>query len=209
MPAPRAINIGALARPPCPVPLLLASRRYRRICPPSPSPATPPLLEHSPTAYEKQFYYNGITGGSDHLELIYRSDYHTTPFAKPTGKYGQVPVKSVHCVFDTPLNAVWGTVGPQIRNVVKAHGVKYSSIDTARFYTHGPPGEEEKGSLGPPVIWMGVWPGSTSAETAHDVSQAILTLLEKNEVTEVVVEWREAVVQRLAGDIPRQCRETL
>ena len=155
--------------------------------------------EHSPTAYEKQFYYNGITGDSDCPELIYRSDYHTTPFAKPTGRFGQVPVKSVHGVFDTPLNAVWGTVGPQIRDIVKAHGVKYSSIDTARFYTHGPPGEEEKGSLGPVVVWIGVRPGSTSADTAHDVSLVILTLLEKNKVTGVVVEWREAVVQRLAG----------
>ncbi|KAG5646004.1 hypothetical protein DXG03_004606 [Asterophora parasitica] len=139
-------------------------------------------------------------------ELIYRSDYHTTPFAKPTGKFGQVPVKSVHGVFHTPLNTVWGTVGPQIRDVVEAHSVKYSSIDTARFYTHGPPGEEEKDSLGPSVVWMGVRPGSTSADTAHDVSQVILTLLEKNEVTGVAVEWREAVVQRLAG--PPHLRST-
>ncbi|KAH7882795.1 hypothetical protein F5I97DRAFT_1931394 [Phlebopus sp. FC_14] len=74
----------------------------------------------------------------------------------------------------------------------------WSSIDTARFFTHGPTGEE-KGSLGPVVIWIGVLPGSTSADTAHDVSQQILALLQKNEVEGVVVEWREAVAQRLAG----------
>jgi hypothetical protein len=150
--------------------------------------------EHSPTAFEKQFYYNGITGDSNCPELVYRSDYHTTPFARPTGRFSQVPVKSVYGVFDTPLSTVWGTVRPQIRDILKAHGVKYSSIDAARFYIHGPP-SEEKGSLGPPVVWIGVQPGSTSADTAHDISQAILVLLEKSKVTEVVIEWRE--MQRL------------
>ena len=67
-----------------------------------------------------------------------------------------------------------------------------------RFFTHGPLGEE-KGSLGPAVIWISVHPGSTSADTAHDVSQQILTLLQKHGIEGVVVEWTEAVVQRLAG----------
>ncbi len=56
-----------------------------------------------------------------------------------------------------------------------------------------------KGSLGPVVIWVGVMPGSTSPETAHDVSQQILALLRKNGVEDVVVEWREAVAQKLVG----------
>jgi len=42
-------------------------------------------------------------------------------------------------------------------------------------------------------------PGSTSPETAHDVSQQILALLRKNGVEDVVVEWREAVAQKLVG----------
>ncbi|KAJ7068784.1 hypothetical protein C8F01DRAFT_1119275, partial [Mycena amicta] len=127
---------------------------------------------------------SSVTGNSDCLELIYRSD--TTSVAKPTDRSGQVAGES------TPLNAVWGTVGPQIRDIVKAHGVQYSCIH-AHSYTHGPPGEENC----PPVVWIGVQPGFTSADTARDVSQVILALLEKNKVTGVVVEWREAVVQRL------------
>ena len=37
--------------------------------------------------------------------------------------------------------------------------------------------DEAKGSLGPVIIWVGVTPGFTSPDTAHDVSQEILALL--------------------------------
>ncbi|KAI0252071.1 hypothetical protein BJV78DRAFT_1275122 [Lactifluus subvellereus] len=153
---------------------------------------------HSPDVYERMSYYNGITGDSDHPELVYRSDFLTTCFPRRVGRYAHIPVKSLRGVFDTPLNSVWDTVGPQIRDLIKAHKIHWSSVDPARFFTHGPPGEE-KGSLGPVVIWVGVIPGSTSSDTAHDVSQGILELLLKNGIEGVVVEWREAVLRRLAG----------
>ena len=118
------------------------------------------VSEHSPDTYERMCYYNGITGNDDCPELVYRSDALTTPFPKPVGKFGEVPVKSIHGVFDTPLNKVWDTVGPQISDILKVHKVKWASIGTACFFTHSPPGYEENGSLGPVVIWIGVRPGS-------------------------------------------------
>lgn len=154
---------------------------------------------HGPDEYERTSYYNGITGDGDHPDLVYRSDILTTPFPKPVGRHAHIPVKSLRGVFDTPLNGVWDAVGPQIRDLIKARKIDWSSIDPARFFTHSPLGEEAKGSLGPVVIWVGVIPGSTSADTAHEVSQEILTLLRKNGVDGTVVEWREAVPQRLAG----------
>ena len=154
---------------------------------------------YGPDEYERTSYYNGITGDGDHPDLVYRSDFLTTPFPKPVGRYAHIPVKSLRGVFDTPLNGVWDAVGPQIRDLMKAREINWSSIDPARFFTHTPLGEEAKGSLGPVVIWIGVIPGSTSADTAHEVSQEILTLLRKNGVDGAVVEWREAVPQRLAG----------
>ncbi|KAJ6616507.1 hypothetical protein B0H10DRAFT_2391937 [Mycena sp. CBHHK59/15] len=140
--------------------------------------------------YEKTSYYNSITGDGDHPDLVYRSDFLTTPFPKP----------SLRGVFDTPLNGVWDVVGPQIRDLIKARKINWSSVDPARFFTHAPLGEEAKGSLGPVVRWVGIIPGSTSADTAHEVSQEILTLLRKNGVDDAVVEWREAVPQRLAEE---------
>jgi hypothetical protein len=55
------------------------------------------------------------------------------------------------------------------------------------------PTERTGRRLGPVVIWVGVYPGSTSADTAHEVSQNILDLLEKNGVMGVEIEWHEAV----------------
>ncbi|KAF8324403.1 hypothetical protein F5887DRAFT_1024776 [Amanita rubescens] len=138
---------------------------------------TSAVSEYSPDEYERISYYNGITGDGDHPELVYRSNFHTTLFPKPVGRHAHIP----------------------IRDLIKARKIPWSSVDPARFFTHGPPGEEAKGSLGPVVIWVGVIPGSTSSDTAHEVSQEILALLLKNGVEGAVVEWREAVPQRLAG----------
>jgi len=160
------------------------------------------VSEHGPDTYERATYYNGITGDDEHLELVYRSDYLTTPFPKPAGRYAHIPIKSVYGTFDTSLNKAWDTVGPQIVDIIVARNIKCTSIDPARFLTHAKPGEGDKGSLSPVIVWIGVQPGSTSPDTAHDVSQAILALLQKNNVKDVVVEWREAVPQWLASPLP-------
>ncbi|KAG2034695.1 hypothetical protein BDR03DRAFT_584751 [Suillus americanus] len=54
--------------------------------------------------YERTFYYNGIARHGNHPELVYRSDFLTTPFLNPVGRHAHIPVKSLHGVFDTPLN---------------------------------------------------------------------------------------------------------
>ncbi|KAF8884628.1 hypothetical protein BD779DRAFT_1536166 [Infundibulicybe gibba] len=147
---------------------------------------------YAPDEYERAAYYNGITGyGGSDPELVYRSDFLTTPFPKPEGRFGYIPVKSAYGVFDTPLNNVWDAVGPQIKDLIKSRGVNWSSIDPARFFTHSPEedqGTTKDGTLGPVVIWVGVIPGSTSADTAHESG-----------VRDAVLEWREAVPARLAG----------
>ena len=175
----------------------------------SPVPAVSPALtfssvtiavpQYTPTEYERTTYYNGITQGGDHPALVYRSDFGTTPFPKPVGGYARVPVKSVRGVYGTSLNPVWESVGPEIVELITIEKIDCSSIGAARFFTHASLGEEGRGRLGPAVIWLGVNPGSTSSDTAHDISQKILTLLGKRGVNDVVVEWREAVLQRLGG----------
>lgn len=159
------------------------------------------MSEHAPTPYELASYYNGITANGDHPVLVYRSDSVTTPFPEPNSndRYFHLPVKSLRGVFNTPLNKVWGTVGPEILDLIKVRKIQWTSIDPARFFTHDTPGEGDKGSLGPVVLWIGVQPGYTSPDTAYEVSQEILALLRKNDIEDVVVEWREAVPQKLAG----------
>ncbi|KAI0029074.1 hypothetical protein K488DRAFT_89093 [Vararia minispora EC-137] len=158
------------------------------------------LPKPTPDEYERTSCYNGIARDSDHPELVYRTDYSTTHFPKPAGTHFHLPVKSLRGVYDIPLNGVWDTVGPEIRDLIKAREIRWSSIDSdpARFFTHGPLGEE-KGSLGPVVVWIGVLPGSTSSDTADAVSQEILEIFPKNGVEDAVVERREAVPQKLTG----------
>lgn len=153
---------------------------------------------HSPDEYEKISYYNGIAGDGDHPYLIYRSDLYETPFPKPTGRFGHIPIKSAHGVFDTPLNPVWDLVVPKFCELFKARQIAWVSIDPVRFLTHPMEGET-KGNLGPPVIWIGVTPGSVSADTAYETSQELLTILHENGANGVIIEWREAVLQRLSG----------
>ncbi|KAJ7193519.1 hypothetical protein GGX14DRAFT_588432 [Mycena pura] len=139
------------------------------------------VAEHGPDVYEGAGCYKDTIGGGDCLELVYRSDALTTPFPKSV----------------TPLNKVWDTVGPQVCEIINAHEIKWSAVNTVPLSTHAPPGEEKKSSLDPFLIWIGVQPGSTSAGAAHDISQQILDLLQKHGVEGVVVEWREAVVRML------------
>ena len=141
---------------------------------------------------ERTTYYNGIS--SDPPELLYRSDLLENPFPIPKGRHPHLPTKTVYGVFNTPLNAVWGTVGPQICELLKARKIRYSSINTARFLTHG---EDGKDTLGPVVIWISTHPTTTTAENAHDASPDILALLKDNGIEGAVVEWYEGIVERL------------
>src|SRR5258706_9071359 len=102
--------------------------------------------------------YNG-----DHLELVYRSDFLTTPFPKHDSKYAYFPVMSLHRVYATPLNGVWETVGPRIVDLFLTRNIDWLS----HFFTHTMLGEDEKGSFSPVVLWLGAIPGSTSSDTAH------------------------------------------
>src|ERR1700761_6049844 len=96
------------------------------------------VSQYTLNKYERTFYYHGIAGDSDHPDLVYRSDSLTTPFLKPVGRHAHIPVKSLRGVFDTPLNDVWDTVGLEIRDLIKARKIKWSSVDPVRFFTHGP-----------------------------------------------------------------------
>ncbi|KAF9777471.1 hypothetical protein BJ322DRAFT_1011021, partial [Thelephora terrestris] len=142
--------------------------------------------------WERTTYYNGIS--PDHPELLYRSDLLENPFPVPKGSHPYLHTKTVYVVFNTPLNAVWDVVAPQIRDLLKDRKIRYSAIQTARFVTHGEDGKDIPGSI---VIWIATHPTTTTAEDAHDASPHILALLEAKGVEDAVVEWYEGVAERL------------
>ncbi|KAH7890305.1 hypothetical protein F5I97DRAFT_1826473 [Phlebopus sp. FC_14] len=86
------------------------------------------------------------------------------------GRFGHLPSKSVREVYDTSLSKVWHTVSHMIRDLV-------------RFASYG---EDDKETLGPPVVWAGVPPNSTTPDSAHEISQAILALLAEHGAEDVV-----------------------
>ena len=77
---------------------------------------------------------------------------------------------------------------------MKSLKIHYSAIKAARFITHG---EDGKDTLGPVVIWIATT--TTTAESAHNASLGILTLLKDNGIEGVVVEWYEGAVEKLSG----------
>lgn len=146
--------------------------------------------------YEMNFWYHGIS--DDPPKLMWRSDLETNPFPipPPGARFFEIPEKTVHGVFNTPLNTVWDTVAPQILASMKARGLIYSALQTARFSTvvHG---EEE--TFGPVVVWIAVRPDTTNARAVRDATPDILHILADAKITDVVVEWYEASVVRLVG----------
>ncbi|KAJ6463332.1 hypothetical protein C8R45DRAFT_1220189 [Mycena sanguinolenta] len=154
----------------------------------------PAVTPYNLSEWEKQCYYNGIS--DDPPELLYRSDVLDRPFHIPEGRFSEIPSKTVYGVFNTPLNAVWDTVAPQICELLKTRKIRYSALKTARFLSQS---EGQEDSFGPIVIWIATHPRTTTAENAHDVSPDILAILEANGVKGTVVEWYEGSVERLSG----------
>lgn len=114
------------------------------------------------------------------------------PFpTRPRGAlFFKIPTKTVHGVFGTKLNEVWHDVAPQIIAFMKARGLKYSSLTTARFSTE----DGGESTLGPVVVWIAVRPDTAKPRDVCDATPDILQILAKFNITDVVVEWYEAWV---------------
>ncbi|KAJ3488430.1 hypothetical protein NLI96_g2848 [Meripilus lineatus] len=127
-----------------------------------------PVAPYVISDWERVNYYNGISTGPP--ELFYRSDLLENPF----------PPK--------------GTPHPyQVRPRSLQHAAQ-CRLGYFRFVT-----EDEDGNTtrGPVVIWISIYPNSATTKDAHDASLDILAILKDNGVEDVVVEWIEAVVERL------------
>lgn len=164
-----------------------------------PYTAVPPDLV---SPYEKKFWYHGIS--TDPPQLMWRSNIETDPFLIPTpgARFSEIPRKTVHGVFNTPLNALWhDPVAPRVKAALKAHGLVYSSIQLARFATEK---DGQAGPAGPVVIWISVPPQTTSAAAVRDATPDILQILADLDITDVVVEWYEGSVTRLSDPPPPQ-----
>ena len=71
------------------------------------------------TDYERTSYYNGTTDEGEHPNLLYRTGSAKYLWIQSKGRHPYQPTKSLRGVYRTPLNDVWSTVGPQVRELTK------------------------------------------------------------------------------------------
>ncbi|KAG8718305.1 hypothetical protein FRC09_012863 [Ceratobasidium sp. 395] len=147
--------------------------------------------------FERIHYYNGVS--ADPPEIYYRSNIDTVKFELPVPgqqNFFKILFKTAEGVLGTPIVEVWDEVARLIVDLFKSTGVKYSALHPAFFSTLN---EDMEKDMGPLVIWVATYPGTTSPEKARDVSPAVLSILVKHGIEGAVVEWIEGTVEPMIG----------
>jgi len=150
---------------------------------------------HSVSHAEAMFYYAGISPTPP--KLVYRTGSDARPFIMPKGPEAHRRLKAACGLYGHSLNLVWKTtVGPKVRDLLTAVGMAWTSIDGVRFLTDE---GDDKTTLGPAVIWVGVRPGSLMGEHAFNAANDILEILGAFDIRDVEVEFRESIYRRSVG----------
>jgi hypothetical protein len=148
---------------------------------------------HVISKVEATFYYAGISFSPP--KLVSRTS--TDPFVMPKGPEAYRRLKHLYPVYDHKLGDKWEDVGPKVRDLLDKQQVRFSTIDLVRFRTV--PDQQTPAAISPVVIWVGVLPDSLAGEDAFNSANAILALLEDEDITAVDIEFRESVFRRSAG----------
>jgi hypothetical protein len=139
-----------------------------------------------PSPDEAKHYYYGLP--SKPL-LVARSS--TNVWLKPTGPAPDPAPKEIRPVsHQHRLREIWqATIGPALVKYLDSKEAKWTSLDPVCI------GYEDEPS--PPVIvWIGVVPGSLSAEDGVDIATQCKNILATNDIDDVHAEIRESVVKR-------------
>ncbi|KAF8467938.1 hypothetical protein DFH94DRAFT_795956 [Russula ochroleuca] len=115
----------------------------------------------------------------------------------PKGPEAYRRLKHLYPVYDHKLGDNWEDVRPKVRDLLDKHQVRFSTIDLVRFRTV--PDQQTPAVISPVVIWVGVLPDSLAGEDAFNSANAILALLEDEDITAIDIEFRESVFRRSAG----------
>jgi hypothetical protein len=154
------------------------------------SSGSPP---HIISKVEATFYYAGISRSPP--KLVYRTS--KDPFVMPKGPEAYHRLKHLYPVCDHKLGDKWEDVRPKVRDLLDKQQVRFSTIDLVRFRTV--PDQQTPAVISPAVIWVGVLPDTLAREDAFNSANAILALLEDEDITAVDIEFRESVFRRSAG----------
>ncbi|KAG8987177.1 hypothetical protein FRB90_003553 [Tulasnella sp. 427] len=151
--------------------------------------------------FEKVFFYKGVS--EEHPHLLQRSDIRTHPFVLPAAEdqHTAIPDRTAHGVSHPILTAdLWRqNVGPAIVSLLedKELGIHLSSMVPVQFSL---PDAEGKPVLEKHiVIWISVFPGTTTEESCRDANSPILAILEKHEIKDAAVHWIEGAPERFVA----------
>lgn len=147
-----------------------------------------PTILYPPSSEAKHYYY----GIPSRPLLVARSS--TNVWLEPTGPEAYLIPKELSPMGSHPLREIWETkVGPAMVVYLDFKGVKCTSLDPVRM------GNAGESSSSPVIIWMGVVPGSLSAEDGIAVATHCRGILSAHGIDDVHVEIRESEVTRSAG----------
>ncbi|KAH8914289.1 hypothetical protein BT69DRAFT_1105728 [Atractiella rhizophila] len=177
---------------------------------------------HAVSIVEAQLYYAGLHSKPT---LLYRTG--KEPWSPPKGPEAQRRLKELCEVFSHPITKVWNRdLAWKVVDIMDTHTVHFTTIDVVRFrkvavdeVDEGEEDEEDeeenreedeeeedekmirtkKQDVGRVVIWVGVFPGNTTATAAHNAAQDVLAILSDYEITDIDVEFRESLYTREAG----------
>jgi len=151
------------------------------------APSMVATAPYPPSSIESKFFYYGIPSQP---RLVARSSLDV--WLEPTGPEAYFLPKESSPIGLHPLREIWeATVGPDMVLYLDSKGVEWTSLDPVRM------GYASESS--PPVIvWIGVVPGSLTAEKGVEVATQCRNILSAYNI-DIHVEIRESVVLRSAG----------
>ncbi|KAI0304089.1 hypothetical protein BC826DRAFT_903028 [Russula brevipes] len=140
-----------------------------------------------PSPVEAQYYFYGIYSKP---RLVARSS--TDAWIVPRGPYEVLLPKEAGPLGFHPLQDIWeATVGPAMVGYLNTNGVKWTSLDPVRMGHTGDP-------CPPAIVWVGVLPGSLTAEIGVKVAIDCKGILDANGIHDVHIEIRESEIFRSA-----------
>ena len=158
------------------------------------SNSTITAIPYPPSPVEAKHFYYGIPSRP---RLVARSS--ADVWVEPTGmeltgmEVYFIP-KEASPIGLHPLREIWeASVGPAIVGYLDSKGVKWTSLDPVRI------GYAESDSSPPAIVWMGVVPGTLSAEDGIEVATHCKSILSAHGVNDTHVEIRESEVFHSAG----------
>jgi hypothetical protein len=117
-------------------------------------------------------------------------------YTRRRSRYG---TSAHHTSRQTRQGELWRFVRNKVIELLDARGIKLTSVDFVRFRWMEHTVDSVKTVTTPVTIWIGVLPDSLTADVAFDSCNDILQSLEKHDIFDIEVAYRESMAKPLNG----------